>query len=64
MENPDVWSGKERNKYILKWLAGGSDERGRAVIKLDIENRLRMLMDALNSGNAKNAVVLKYPGRP
>lgn len=64
MENPDAWSGKEKNKYVLKWLAGGSGEGGREVIKLDIEKRLKMLMDALNSGSGKNAVVLKYPGKP
>ncbi len=63
MENPDAWYGDDRNKYILRWLADGPEERGGTVIQLDTETRLKMLMDALNSGSGKNAVVLKYPGR-
>ncbi len=61
MENPNAWHGDDRSKYILRWLADGSAEGGRAVIRLDTETRLKMLMDALNSGTTKNAVVLKYP---
>jgi len=64
LENPNAWHGDDRSKYILRWLADGPEEGGRTVIRLDTETRLKLLMDVLNSGASKNAVVLKYPGRP
>jgi hypothetical protein len=64
LENPSALHSDERNKYILRWLADSSEEGGRAVVQLDTETRLKMLMDVLNSGNGKNAAVLKYPFKP
>ncbi len=63
MENLDVWSGMEKNKFILRWLTEDPCEGSRAILSLSTEKRLQILMEALNSGNEKTAIILKHPAK-